>query len=129
MAFHRFLKAGLLERPISLYGSGDQTRDFTFIEDVVQLNLRAMEQGGIDGEVFNVGGGNAVSIKEVLSLIEELVQKPLQIHKKERQKGDVQATLSDTKKVKKWLGYVPKTLIREGLEKEYLWVRSVLSLL
>src|SRR5262245_58932873 len=68
MGFHKFLRATLRSEPITLYGDGQQTRDFTFVTDVVEANIAAATQG-VPGRVYNIGGGSRVSVNDVLEVI------------------------------------------------------------
>src|SRR6516162_8865075 len=80
MAFHRFIKAALREEPISLYGDGGQTRDFTFVADAVAATIAAAERG-VPGRAYNIGGGSRVSMNDVLTIIQRVAGRPLQINR------------------------------------------------
>ena len=121
MAFHKFLKATLNGDLITIYGNGEQTRDFTFISDVVEANLLAMKCGAF-GETFNIGGGSRVSLKETLKLVRQITKKDPKIRYIESQKGDVRDTWADTSKAKKFLAFRPKIGLEEGLTKELEWL-------
>ena len=84
MAFHRFIKAALREEPISLYGDGAQTRDFTFVADAVAATIAAGERG-VPGRAYNIGGGSRVSMNEVLTIIERIAGHPLRINREAAQ--------------------------------------------
>ncbi|MPY87209.1 MAG: NAD-dependent epimerase/dehydratase family protein [Luteitalea sp.] len=124
MAFHRFFKAALDGRPITLYGDGEQTRDFTFVGDAVTATVAAASQGGA-GRVYNVGGGSRVAVNHVLALIERIVGKPLQIERLPAQKGDMRDTYADTSRARQELGFAPETTLEDGLHAEYQWLSTI----
>ncbi|NLF24344.1 MAG: NAD-dependent epimerase/dehydratase family protein [Deltaproteobacteria bacterium] len=123
MAFHRFIKAGFCHQPITLYGDGEQSRDFTFITDALEANLLAAVHGE-PGQVFNVGGGSVISVNHVIELLRRHFP-DLQVTYLERQAGDARHTSADISRAKSLLGYAPKVAIEEGLEREIEWLRSV----
>ena len=91
MGFHRFIRAALTGQPITLYGDGEQTRDFTFVDDIVSALIAAGERGRAGG-VYNIGGGSRVSINEVLAIIERITGRPLDIRREARRKRATCAT-------------------------------------
>ena len=115
MAFHKFIRAMMQESEITIYGDGEQTRDFTFVSDIVEANLLAMKTDAI-GEVFNIGGGSTITVNNVVTMLEELVGNHAKIKHIENQKGDVKHTAADITKSRKMLGYEPCVELREGLE-------------
>lgn len=123
MGINKFVYAAMNENVIEVYGDGTQTRDFTFISDIVQANILASDTD-IIGEVFNIGGGSRISVNELLSLIEKAVGKEMHINHINKQKGDVNHTYADVTKAQKLIGYKPIVTIDEGIEK---YVRSVIS--
>jgi nucleoside-diphosphate-sugar epimerase len=124
MAFHRFLKAARDGQPITLYGDGSQTRDFTYVDDIVGA-LEAAALSGRPGCVYNVGGGERVALTEVLRLIESVTGRRLQIHRQEPQKGDMKDTFADTSAASRDLGFRSTVSLAEGLEREWQWVRGL----
>jgi len=125
MSFNRFIRATLLGEKISLYGDGEQTRDFTFISDIVDANIAAMERGE-GGSVFNIGGGVRVSMNKVIEMLEEVIGKKMTIDRKETQKGDMRHTYADTTMAQKKLLYRPKVSLKEGLKKEAVWLKELI---
>ncbi|HQH13084.1 MAG TPA: GDP-mannose 4,6-dehydratase [Candidatus Sumerlaeota bacterium] len=123
MAFHRFLKAIMKGEEITLYGDGEQTRDFTFIKDAVDANLLAMEKGQAGG-VYNIGGGSQVTINHCIESMEIIVGKKANVKRLERQKGDVTHTYADTTRAQKELGFQPSTPLDEGLRLEAKWIQD-----
>lgn len=124
MAFHKFIKAAITGEKIEVYGDGRQTRDFTYIDDAIAANISAMESDVV-GEVFNIGGGSRISIKEVLGIINELFGRKLKIAYLSEKKGDVRHTSADISKAKNILKYNPRVKIKEGLQKELIWLKEL----
>lgn len=127
MAFHRFIKAIIEGAPISVFGSGEQTRDFTFIADIVDANVGAM-QNGADGAVYNIGGGSRVSVLDVISMLETILEKRAIINYMSEVKGDVKDTSADIAKAIQEIGYSPKYPLMQGLAEEVEWVKAYYSL-
>ena len=123
MAFNRFIRAAFSQAPITLYGDGEQTRDFTFIADIVAANLAAGDRGR-PGAVYNIGGGSRVSVTEVLALVAELTGRTLDIRREETQKGDMRDTFADTSRARADLGFRPGWTLRDGLAAEVEWLRK-----
>jgi len=126
MGFNRFLRAAHLGEPITLYGDGTQTRDFTFVSDIVAALVAAGSQGR-PGGVYNIGGGSRVSMKDVLQLIERIVGRPLNVRREPPQKGDMQHTFADTSRARAELGFAPSATLESGLTAENDWIRQRLA--
>jgi nucleoside-diphosphate-sugar epimerase len=124
MAFHKFFKAILAGDPIAVYGDGRQTRDFTFVDDIVEANWAALTRGR-DGQVYNVGGGHRETLRDLFPLFEDICARPVRIERSEPQKGDVLHTAARLDKARKDLGFKPRTSLREGLEREWDWIRRL----
>lgn len=125
MAFHKFFKSILQDEAIPIYGDGLQTRDFTFISDAVAANLAAASVPEAVGEIFNIGGGSRVVLKEVLDTMEEIVGKPIKRNHIQKAMGDARHTAADVSKAQRILGYQPKVSLREGLTQEWEWVKAL----
>lgn len=123
MAFHRFLKAVRDGQPITLFGDGEQTRDFTFIADLIDVLQSALVQGK-PGCVYNVGGGQRISVLKVLEAIASVTGREVRIERMAGQKGDMRDTLADTTLAARDLGFVPKTPLATGLKAEWEWICS-----
>ncbi len=121
MGFHKFFRALLNGEEITLYGDGDQTRDFTFISDAVAANLACMEAPAT-GEVFNVGGGSRISVNRVLELMQAISGREARIRRIEDQKGDVRHTFADTSRAREVLGFRPSVSTEQGLRAEWEWI-------
>jgi len=125
MAFHRFSKAIVTREPIHVYDDGFQTRDFTYISDVVEANIRAATSDTAPGEVMNIAGGSRVTIQQVLQLLQEISSTPINVTYGKKQYGDVRDTFADTKGAEKVLGYHPLVPLREGLANEFEYILSL----
>jgi UDP-glucose 4-epimerase len=121
MAFHRFLRAARRGEPITVYGDGEQTRDFTFVGDAVAATLAAGDRGA-PGAVYNIGGGSRVSISSVLGLVERVTGRTLDVRREPPQKGDMRDTYADSSRARADLGFTPSTPLEEGLAAEYEWL-------
>jgi nucleoside-diphosphate-sugar epimerase len=124
MAFNRFITAALTNQPITIYGDGSQTRDFTFVSDAVAATIAAGDRG-VPGRAYNVGGGSRVSVQQVLDILERLTGHPLKISREGAQKGDVRDTFADTSLARTDLGFAPKVSLEQGLEAEYRWLSTL----
>jgi nucleoside-diphosphate-sugar epimerase len=124
MGFHKFIRAVLEDRRIEVYGDGEQTRDFTFVSDVVAANVAAGE-GTAVGQSFNIGGGSRVTVNHVLQLLGEFVGHPPRVDYIETQRGDVRHTSADTSAAKQHLGYAPRVDLATGLRREFDWIRGL----
>ena len=123
MAFPRFIKSLLNEEEIVIYGDGEQTRDFTYISDIVEATIEAA-QGEVAGEIINIGGGAQVTINETLKILEKITKKKARVRYIEKQKGDTLHTFADISKAKRLLNYQPRVRLREGLEEEVTWLKE-----
>lgn len=126
MAFHKFIKAILKGEPIEIYGDSSQTRDFTYISDIVEANITAA-LSNVKGEVFNIGGGKRIKLNEAIKIMEKIIGIKAKLYFINPQKGDVQDTYADISKAKELLGYTPCVSLEEGLEREVEWIKSLLS--
>jgi UDP-glucose 4-epimerase len=121
MAINKFFRAALNNSEITIYGDGTQTRDFTYIDDIVAANIIAAEYSG-SGEVFNIGGGNRISVNDLIVLIQEITGHEIHMRKILNQKGDVNDTLADIRSARSILGWKPETNLNKGLTLYYQWL-------
>jgi UDP-glucose 4-epimerase len=121
-AFRRFCEAAGSRAPIEIYGDGRQTRDFTFVGDVVAAVLAAGEADGVGGEIYNIGGGSRASLAATLELLAAIAGRPLDVRHEERESGDVQDTGAAIDRARATLGFEPATELRDGLQAEFEWV-------
>ena len=125
MAFHRFCKAALEHEPLHIYGDGYQTRDFTYVSDVVEANIRAAITPAAVGQVMNISGGARVSVRDVIALLEEISGSAMKLTFAEKQHGDAQHTFADTRLAETVLHYQPRVDLREGLTEEFAYTASL----
>jgi nucleoside-diphosphate-sugar epimerase len=125
MGFHKFLTAARNGQPISLYGDGEQTRDFTFVADAVRATIAAATRG-VPGRVYNIGGGSRVSVNDVLAIIGRVVGRTPVVNRDPVQKGDMRHTYADTSLAQADLGYAPTVGLDEGLTAEHQWLTGIL---
>jgi UDP-glucose 4-epimerase len=123
MGFHRFLKAAHAGQPITLYGDGQQTRDFTYVADAVTATADAGTRG-VAGRVYNIGGGSRVSINEVFDIIGRIVGRRVDVRREPAQKGDMRDTFADTTLARADLGFQPSCTLADGLKAEYEWLST-----
>jgi len=127
MGFHRFISAAIAGDPITLYGDGEQTRDFTFVHDAVAATIAAGERG-VPGRAYNIGGGSRVSINQVLDIIGRVSGRSLDVRREPAQKGDMRDTFADTSLARADLGFVPTVSLEEGIAAEYRWLSTTPAL-
>jgi nucleoside-diphosphate-sugar epimerase len=121
MAFQRFLTAARDGTPITMYGDGEQTRDFTFVADIVAANMAAAAQGR-PGSVYNIGGGARVTLSHVLDLIRDVTGKTIEVRREPEQKGDMRHTYADTSAARRDLDFSPRVTLENGLDQQYRWL-------
>jgi dTDP-D-glucose 4,6-dehydratase len=124
MAFNRFCHSILHDAALTIYGDGKQVRDFTYIDDVVEIIAASVTSEAAVGQVVNVGGGSPCTLMEAVTLLEEISGKTCAKTYLERQKGDVLSTRADTAKLERVFGTKPKTPLREGLTKQWEWMEK-----
>ncbi|MBF0509322.1 MAG: GDP-mannose 4,6-dehydratase [Deltaproteobacteria bacterium] len=124
MAFYRFIQKGFAGQEIQIYGNGEQSRDFTYVSDIVQANLAAMtvEAGG---QTYNVGGGARVTVNQVLELLEKIMGVTLKVCYTEGKKGDVRHTQASMDRAEKDLNYRPQVTLEQGLAAEVQWMKEL----
>ncbi len=124
MAFHRFCRALLRGEPVTVYGDGTQSRDFTYISDAAEANLRAWERSAPQG-VYNVGGGSQVEVREAIAILERALGVKAALRFEPRPPGDPPRTRADATRLHADLGFVPATGIEQGLAAEAEWARGL----
>jgi UDP-glucose 4-epimerase len=122
MAFNIFCRAAGSGEPITVFGDGRQTRDFTYVADVVAATRAAAAMPDPDGRVFNIGGGSRTALAEAIDLIGGFAGRPLDVRHLPMQDGDVRDTGADTTLAEQLLGYAPTTAFEDGLRAEFEWV-------
>jgi UDP-glucuronate 4-epimerase len=125
MAFTGFCQRALAGEPINVFGDGQQTRDFTYVGDVVRATRLAGEVPGIGGEVMNIGGGSRVSLRSTIELLDEYLGASIEANYREKERGDVNHTCADGSRASALLGFTPEVPIDKGLALQVEWARSV----
>jgi len=120
----KFIGSILNDKSPIVYGDGEQTRDFTFVDDVVNANILAAESKSTG--VFNSAGGKRIPINELAGLIMELLDKDLDITHIEPQPGDIKHSLADISKAKEQIKYIPKFNLKDGLKETVKWFQQVM---
>ncbi len=120
MAFTRMVTALADGRPFELYGDGTQSRSFTYVDDVVEATIVALERAPA-GSVYNVGGGEEVSMLQALETLARVAGRKLEIAPGPRVEGDVRRTAADTSRIRADLGWEARTPFEEGLEAQWRW--------
>ncbi|HEY1233331.1 MAG TPA: NAD-dependent epimerase/dehydratase family protein [Candidatus Binatia bacterium] len=123
MFFHLFLRALLRGDEVPLFDDGEQTRDFTFCDDIVDGVMAAANYSG-KGEIFNLGGGSEISLINAIHLAERITGRKAKLKRFDRQKGDVRHTRARLDQARDKLGYVPKIDLERGLIEEWNWIRA-----
>jgi nucleoside-diphosphate-sugar epimerase len=120
----KFCTAFLEDTPPLVFGDGEQTRDFTYVENAVQANLLACEAPTISGKVFNVGVGGRVSLNAVLRELSKITGKTLEAKYEPPRDGDIRDSQADISQAKELLGYVPQVTFEDGLARTFEWYRE-----
>jgi nucleoside-diphosphate-sugar epimerase len=122
MAFHKFINAIARGESIQLYGDGEQTRDATYVGDIVQANVLAMNAGeAADGAVFNIGGGEHATVNHIIHEMEKLIERSAILQHVAPKAGEMRHTWADTARAREVLGFVPSVSLCEGLRRQVEW--------
>jgi UDP-glucose 4-epimerase len=125
MAFHRLCTALLDGSEFELYGDGAQTRDFTYVADIVRANLVAASSAAEHaGRVFNIGGGHRVTLNTVIQLLESMTSRRLNLKALRRQAGDARHTYADCSAAEAALGFKPQWKLKDGLHAQLASLRE-----
>jgi UDP-glucuronate 4-epimerase len=125
MAFTRFCQAALNGRPIEVYGDGGQTRDFTFVTDVVSATREATVRPGLENAVMNIGGGSRISLSDAIDVLEDISGRKIQRRVLDPQRGDVRDTAAAINEARSRISYAPQTSIQEGLALQWDWAQNL----
>ncbi len=123
MAIRKFLAAALRNEPITVFGDGEQTRDFTFVADVVDAHMLGMRAPPGDS-LYNVCGGSRISVNGLLEMIKNTTERELRIEHAEGALGDARHTLGDNSRARDGLGFVPKVSLADGIAAEWAWLKE-----
>jgi nucleoside-diphosphate-sugar epimerase len=123
MGYYKFIQALWTCEPVTVFGGGQQVRGNTFVDDCIDATIRAMKAS--PGEIFNVGGGEAANVWDVLRKLESISGSRFTIRQEAARPGDQQHTLADTGKIRRLLGWEPATSLQEGLSRQFRWQQSL----
>jgi len=118
-----FIDQALSGEDITVHGDGEQTRDFVYIDDVVQANLKAATTDAV-GEAYNVGTGESVTVRKLAELIQDITDTDSDIVHMDARTGDIEYSEADISKANEHLEYEPTVSLREGLEQTVKWYRE-----
>jgi UDP-glucose 4-epimerase len=107
-----------------IFGDGEQTRDFTFVENAVQANLLACEAPNVSGKVFNIGVGGRFSLNHTVGLLNRISGKGLEAKYEPARDGDIRDSQADISQAREFLGYDPPVAFEEGLRRTFDWYRG-----
>ena len=123
MAFTRLTRAVVRGEEFHVYGTGEQSRDFTYVADAVAATQAAMERAP-SGAIYNVGGGAEASLQDVIELCERLAGRPAKIVHNASMPGDVRRTAADTSRIRSELGWAPRTRLEDGIAAQLAWSQA-----
>jgi UDP-glucose 4-epimerase len=126
MGFHKFLRALLEQRPLDVFGDGSQSRDCTFVADIVRATIQAGDTR-TKSQVFNVGGGSRKVLKDILGIMEDIVGTKARVDYGQVERGDVPHTWADISRSREEFGYNPRTPVEEGLRQEAEWLSGIVQ--
>src|SRR2546423_9583612 len=121
LAIHQFTRKIYAGQPIDQFGDGSTRRDYTYIDDIIQGTMAALDYDGALYDVFNLGENQTVQLKDLISAIENAIGKKAKINRLAEQPGDMPRTYADISKARKLLGYSPTTKLSQGLPKFVEW--------
>src|SRR6266849_459068 len=120
----KFCTAFLEDTQPVIFGDGEQTRDFTYVENAVQANLLACEAPNVSGKVFNIGVGERFSLNQTVALLSKISGKNLEVKYDPPREGDIRDSQADISQAREFLGYEPQVSFEEGLARTFDWYRS-----
>jgi UDP-glucose 4-epimerase len=119
----KFTRALLAGKSITVYGDGGQSRDFTYVDNVVAANLLAVHAENAPGNVFNIGCGERVTVNKLISALESVLDRKARVSYAAPKAGDVRHSLADIQSARKNLGYSPAVMFEEGIKRTVKWMR------
>jgi nucleoside-diphosphate-sugar epimerase len=125
MGYHRFIHAMLRREPVGVCGDGQQVRGNTYVSDCVEATVAAV--AAQPGEVYNVGGGEAATVWDILGKLEGLARRPARVKQEPARPGDQRYTFADTTKLQRHLGWQPRVGLSEGLARQWEWQQRQLA--
>jgi UDP-glucose 4-epimerase len=124
MAFNIFCRAAIADEEVHVFGDGRQTRDFTFVADIVAATRAAAVEPIESGGAYNIGGGLHASVREALTVIEQIAERPLRLVFQGEQAGDVRDTCAEISRAREQLGFSPACSLQAGLAAEFAWLSA-----
>lgn len=124
MALTRFCRSAITGEAVRVFGTGEQLRDFTFVDDIVDANILAATVKHEPGTVFNVAGGSSTSVNDVLDLLAGFTGAALDVVRGPASKGDVMRTAADTTRIRDSLGWTPRVPLEDGLRRQFDWASA-----
>ncbi|MBM3760355.1 MAG: SDR family oxidoreductase [Acidobacteria bacterium] len=122
-----FMKSLITGQAPTIFGDGEQSRDFTYVEDVAGLVWKASQAPGVSGRVFNAGNGNRYTLNETWSILQKIAGRELQANYGPSRRGDVKHSQADTNSAVKFLGHAPQFTFEEGLRRTFQWYQQSLA--
>jgi UDP-glucose 4-epimerase len=122
MAFHRLFRAALHGETFEVFGDGHQTRDFTYVSDIVAGTRSAAVAPHLGARTINLGGGSPACLREAISIVETLAGQPLSVRYRQSESGDVRDSAADTRLAREHLGFSPEVGLAEGLGRQFAWL-------
>jgi len=110
--------------PLTIYGDGEQSRDFTYVANIVDETLRACEASGASGKVFNGGTGVRIKLNDVVKLMEQITGRKIPVNYEPPRAGDIRDSQAEISLARKVLGYSPFITFEEGLRRTWEWYKS-----
>lgn len=125
MSFHRFIKQLLTNQPITIFGDGTQSRDFTYISDCIKGTIAVLGNRAVVGKTINIGGKEKASVNEVVALLEKLTGRKAIRQYTASALGEPKHTWADLSLAEQYLHYAPEVTLKEGLQREIEYIRSI----
>jgi len=117
----KFIELAVKNQTIEIHGDGRQSRDFSYIDNVVSANILAALTPGVSGQVFNIACGDSSAVIDIVKVLEEILKRKLKVVHTPARAGDVRKTKADIAKARKLLHYKPLTNFKEGMHKTFQW--------
>ncbi len=121
LAISKFLRLASEGLPLPIFGDGSTSRDYTYVDDIIDGIMATMEAVGHGFEIYNIGGNKPITLADLLEVIERVIGEPLIIDRKPMQPGDVNRTWADLTKSRRELGYMPQTSTETGIKSQWQW--------
>jgi len=119
-----FIRCALAGKPATVFGDGEQSRDFTYVDNVVDANLIAASAESAPGQVFNVGAGSRYTLNRLLEMLEPMLGAPVERKYASERPGDVKHSQADITRARELMGYTPSVSFQEGLRRTFQWYRD-----